>query len=163
MAWPNMYQIYRPSLSHSFSLISINNEITLKHTVMTNFWQQASISASKIFSAYIFFLSKSVYNQFIHVNHGFDFQKTNYFHIKQTSMHLVNISLYFFCSLEITNLITWIFCFTDTHPHPPQNTSHKNHRKTKLIRLGGSHTFDTYPCRSLCRKVPMSTLVYIMQ
>lgn len=78
-------------------------------------------------------------------------------------MHLVNISLYFFCSLEITNLITWIFCFTDTLPHPPQNTSHKNHRKTKLIRLGESHTFDTYPCRSLCRKVPMSTLVYIMQ
>lgn len=25
------------------------------------------------------------------------------------------------------------------------------------------HTFDTYPCHSLCRKVPMSTLVYIMQ
>lgn len=100
------------------------------------------------------------------MNHGFDFQKTNYFHFKQTSMHymyLVNISLYFLCSLEITNLITWLFCFTDTLPHLPQNTSHKNHRKTKLIRLGESHTFDTYPCRSLCRKVPMSTLVYIMQ
>lgn len=69
------------------------------------------------------------------MNHGFDFQKTNYFHFKQTSMHymyLVNISLYFLCSLEITNLITWLFCFTDTLPHLPQNTSHKNHRKSEL-------------------------------
>lgn len=70
-----------------------------------------------------------VYNQFIHVNHGFDFQKTNYFHFKQTSMHymcLINISLYFFCSWKMTNFITLIFLFhwhtlpLQPPPPPPQ-------------------------------------------
>lgn len=139
--------------------------LTMKYQWNILWWQtfgskQAFLQAKSFL--HIFLLSKSVYNQFIHVNHGFDFQKNKLLSF-QANIHALHVFSKHFTVflLFLGNLITFVSLTsspTRLKTPPTKITENQN-----SIRLGESHTFDTYPCRSLCRKVPMSTLVYIMQ
>lgn len=96
------------------------------------------------------------------MNHGFDFQKNKLLSF-QANIHALHVFSKHFTVflLFLGNLITFVSLTsspTRLKTPPTKITENQN-----SIRLGESHTFDTYPCRSLCRKVPMSTLVYIMQ